>query len=107
MAQLLESQGWSVLSRNWRGGGGEIDLVAFRGDELRFVEVKARSEGDDSGLESVTTSKQQRLVRAAEAWWQEHRLPAVRRQAFSVAVVAISEAQPWRVDWFDDAFDGC
>lgn len=33
-------QGWEVLAERWRGGGGEIDLIARDGDEVVFIEVK-------------------------------------------------------------------
>jgi putative endonuclease len=50
-------------------GGYELDLVARRGRELRFVEVKEKRGvwfGDP--LEMVTAEKQRRIRRAAEAW---------------------------------------
>jgi putative endonuclease len=50
-------------------GGYELDLVARRGRELRFVEVKEKRGvwfGDP--LEMVTEEKQRRIRRAAEAW---------------------------------------
>ena len=35
-ARHLARRGWRVLARNWRGGGGEIDLVAERGVTAAF-----------------------------------------------------------------------
>lgn len=34
--------GWDVVARNWTWGRGEIDLVAYEGPRLVFVEVKCR-----------------------------------------------------------------
>jgi putative endonuclease len=41
----LRTLGFTVVARNWRPpqGGGEIDIVAWEGDWLVFVEVKARA----------------------------------------------------------------
>ncbi len=48
--RYLERCGMTVVARNWQPsvGQGEIDLVAWEGDRLVFVEVKARA-GDQFG----------------------------------------------------------
>ena len=42
-AAFLESEGYTILDRNWRCPQGEIDLVALDGVDTVFVEVKTRS----------------------------------------------------------------
>ena len=42
-AKFLEQNGLKILERNYRFERGEIDLIAEEGDELVFVEVKART----------------------------------------------------------------
>ncbi|OGG44013.1 MAG: ribonuclease HII, partial [Candidatus Handelsmanbacteria bacterium RIFCSPLOWO2_12_FULL_64_10] len=37
---LLAQKGYAILDRNFRGGGGEIDVIALRGEVIAFVEVK-------------------------------------------------------------------
>jgi putative endonuclease len=50
-------------------GGNELDLVVRRGRVLRFVEVKEkRGPGYGDPLDMVTSEKQRRVRRAAEAW---------------------------------------
>ena len=66
-ALRLRLSGWRILERRFLGGGGEIDLVALRGDCVAFVEVKARS-SLDAALLSITPQKMQRMRRAANAW---------------------------------------
>ena len=65
VASLLAADGWSVLARNWRGGGGELDVVVARGVAVRFVEVKLRDPADPLGDEAVSASKRSRLRSAA------------------------------------------
>jgi putative endonuclease len=68
-ALLLRCKGYRIAARNWRCSFGEIDIIAWEREMLVFVEVKARR---DRALgapeEAVTTAKQQRLVRLAQAY---------------------------------------
>lgn len=48
VACRYEREGKPVLSRRWRGKGGEIDIVAREGDSLVFVEVKKARTHDDA-----------------------------------------------------------
>jgi len=71
--ELLRQAGWRILERNWRQGRHELDLVCEDGDELVFVEVRARSEGGMvSPAESVTPAKQRSLIRAARTYLNTH-----------------------------------
>ncbi len=88
-----------MLDRNWRGAGGELDLVVLKGTRLRFVEVKARGPDDPVGIEAIGESKRSHLVRASRAWLRAHE-PKVEEMAFLVAMV-----EGERITWYDDAFD--
>jgi putative endonuclease len=103
IAKRLSDAGWTVLSRNWRGGGGELDLVVMREDSLRFVEVKARKADDALAWEAVTRAKRRRLMGAANAWLRAHDV-YFDECAFLVAFVAWTGEVP-QVSWVDDAFD--
>lgn len=73
-ARWLEARGLTVVARNHRCRGGEIDLVMRDGAALVFVEVRLRTNprfGDAAA--SVTPTKQQRLVRAARDYLARHR----------------------------------
>lgn len=65
----IEKQGMRVETRNFRGGSGELDIVARDGDVLAFVEVRFR-EGGDCGApeETVTPVKRRRIASAARAY---------------------------------------
>jgi putative endonuclease len=66
-ARYLRRRGWRILARNWRGGGGELDIVAARAGTLLVVEVKARA--DVAALdEPIGFAQRGRLLRAAEAF---------------------------------------
>jgi putative endonuclease len=40
VARHYEDRGIAICARNWRGSGGEIDLIGRDGDVVVFVEVK-------------------------------------------------------------------
>jgi putative endonuclease len=67
--EALTAAGLEVVARRFRCRRGEIDLVAWDGPVLVFVEVKRRA-GDAHGspAESVNARKRSRLARAATVW---------------------------------------
>ena len=68
----LALHGWRILARNYSAPGGEIDLVAARGDTIAFVEVKARPELD-AARAAISAQKRRRIARAASAWRARNR----------------------------------
>lgn len=88
-----------MIARNWRGGGGELDLVARSGDALRFIEVRAWAEAERDSVHSLTPAKLRRLQRAAEAFLSGYTEP-FREACFCLAVVRGDE-----VRWLDHPFD--
>ena len=86
-AALLTGQGYAIAARRFKSRVGEIDIVARRGAELVFVEVKARNRLDDAAL-SVTPRQQRRIVAAAEAWLADHPDDGTCDIRFDVILVA-------------------
>ncbi len=101
VARALVDAGWTEWARNWRGGGGELDIVVTRDGATRFVEVKLRDATDPLGDDAVAFPKQRLLRQAARAWLAVHGEPR-RECAFLVAMVD----HDGMVRWIDNAFDG-
>ena len=59
-------QFYQILGHRVRFYGGEIDIIAVRGKQVVFIEVKARSSDLDDIL--VRISQQKRITRAAETF---------------------------------------
>ena len=87
VARWYESQGWTVLDRNWKVRAGELDLVVQRGRIVAFCEVKTRSTLDfGSPAEAVDHDKRNRIRHLARLWIDDApRKPAEIR--FDVATV--------------------
>ena len=72
--KFLRKKGLRILARNVNTGPAEIDLVARHRRELVFIEVRSRwSESDVRPEETVNRSKQQRLIRGAQAFLKSRR----------------------------------
>ena len=99
----LEQAGLRLVERNYRCRGGEIDLVMLDGESLAFVEVRYRSSTRfGRAEETVTTTKQGRLVTAASHYLQRH---AVTRPArFDVVAIHPASGGKHAVEWIRDAF---
>jgi putative endonuclease len=68
-ARHLQRAGYRIVARNYRTSFGEIDLVAYDGAVLAFIEVKARrSERFGTPQAAITADKQRRLTRVALAY---------------------------------------
>ncbi|MFA5029880.1 MAG: YraN family protein [Patescibacteria group bacterium] len=55
-AEFLKRNGYKIIDKNFYTPFGEIDLIAESGDEILFVEVKARS-GEDFGYPEVAVDR--------------------------------------------------
>lgn len=90
-AALLEKAGHTIVARNYRVRGGEIDIVASAPGTLVFCEVKTRTSAA-FGLpeESVTAVKQRRLRRLAAEYMHRtgHHAREVRFDVVAVTVAA-------------------
>jgi putative endonuclease len=66
-AGWLLLKGYRILDRRFSVAGGEIDIVARRGDVVAFVEVKARP-GLDAAATAISEVKRRRMSLAARVW---------------------------------------
>jgi putative endonuclease len=90
---LLDESGYRIEDRNWRGAHGEIDLVAWDGEILCFVEVRARSRSDFGWPdETVDRRKQRKLIRAALAYLCQFPPKALPMARFDIVSIREGEA---------------
>jgi putative endonuclease len=68
---ILRMKLYRILARRYSAPGGEIDIIAARGNVVAFVEVKHRGSLDLARI-SITHSKRQRISRAARHWLARH-----------------------------------
>ena len=102
-ARFLERQNLKIIERNFRVRGGEIDLICDDGRSIVFVEVRLRSSSKFGGAAaSISSSKQQRLILAAQHWLLRHKEFPHRDCRFDCILMdAPDEAH---IEWIRNAF---
>lgn len=101
-AEFLTAKGFRILSRNFRAGKAEIDIVATDKGILAVVEVKTRTThffGEPE--EWVTPAKQRMLIKAANTYVKFKSFKGEVR--FDVVSVVIGE-QGTQITHIPDAF---
>jgi putative endonuclease len=103
--RYLRGHGCTVVARNYRtrSGSGEIDLVAWQGETLVFVEVKTRASdlfGEPD--RAVDTEKQDRLRVAARDYARRAGVDWANTRFDLVNVIL---GKPARVEWLRDALE--
>ena len=69
--KYLQQQGLKLLAKNYHGRRGELDLIMRDNNTVVFVEVRFRkNDAYGSALESITSSKQEKLRITAEQYLQ-------------------------------------
>lgn len=102
--QFLRKRGLKYLNRNVNYRFGEIDLIMLDSDTIVFVEVRVRSNPHfGSGAESVTFSKQRKLIKAAQLWISQNRRYANHNFRFDV-ISLTTGGEISSCLWYKDAF---
>jgi putative endonuclease len=104
-AEVLTRRGYRIVERNCRSRWGELDVIAYDGETLVFVEVKARRDARFGDLAyAVDRRKQVRLIRLAERYLVRRRLgePPCR---FDVVLIDERPARAPQVEVIINAFD--
>src|SRR6516162_9150155 len=72
-ASFIRSRGYRLVASDYRVKEGEVDLIAWDGEILVFIEVKSRNTADPPE-DAVGFTKQRRIVRAAHAYIARYKL---------------------------------
>lgn len=86
--EYLRERGYRIQHRNYRCRSGEIDIIAWDGSTLVFVEVKTKGQTAFGVPQAMVGDRKQKTVtRVAMTYVQQHRL---RNAVVRFDVVAIT-----------------
>jgi len=101
-AAYFAERGYTIVERNWRCATGELDIIMTEEDTLVFVEVRTRKGPNfGSAEESVTITKQAKLIELAQTYLQEADVPH-RAWRIDVAAIHLGPGLP-RVNHIENA----
>ncbi|HSL89064.1 MAG TPA: YraN family protein [Ignavibacteriaceae bacterium] len=106
-ADYLVNNGFEMITRNYRYGHGEIDIIAKdkSNDYLVFVEVKTRKNLEYGEPEyAITKSKVKQLKKIAESYVYEKDIKEVECRFDVIAIIWNRETKPL-INHFKNAFD--
>lgn len=122
-AEYLEQRGFAIIDRNYRRPWGELDLIAQKGNDLRFVEVKTVTrnfitppdplllqEGEDDDYEpedNIHPWKRKRLRRIIETYLLAHGSDDEDDEGLDWQIDAISvylnpAGELLKIEWLED-----
>jgi len=102
--RFLQRMGFQVVARNYRAQGrpGEIDIIAWDGDTLAFVEVKTLASSEYSAPDrAIDAGKQRSMFRTACAY---QRRAGVEWGRIRFDTVNVLLTDPPGITLFRDAF---
>ena len=103
----LRRKGYKVVARRWSPGTvpGDIDLIAWQGPVLCFIEVKARTARDESPAEiAVDEEKRVVLRRLARQYLRQLPQTPAPQVRFDVLSVYLVPGEPRTCTHFEGAF---
>ena len=85
-AQHLLSLGYTIVTRRFKSRRGEIDLIAYDGETLVFVEVKSSSRSDGVPEAQVDDKKVAHFADAVTEYLQKAGVPQAKCRFDIIAV---------------------
>ncbi|HEY9087935.1 MAG TPA: YraN family protein [Anaerolineaceae bacterium] len=102
-AEYLKNRGYTIVARNRRTPYGELDLIASKGAELVFVEVKTRT-NNAFGLpeEAINPAKAQHLLDSAQHFLLEYSPQEIDWRVDVIAIQGRPNGTDTQIEWFQN-----
>ncbi len=104
VAQRLEQEAWTILARNFRRVGTELDIVATKGRTLVFVEVKLRTQPMNCLVtDLLPIHKKKALLRGAFFFLSTVQTPHWEQLRIDLSLVSKDRERGWQHSYYPNA----
>lgn len=103
----LRQKGVLLLSRNYRGPHGEIDIIGLDADTVCFIEVRSRRHAKFADpILTIMSKKQQRIIKTALCFLSQNCNLNIRNYPcrFDTITLIIPDDRPRELVWTKSAF---
>ena len=91
VCDYLKKQGSTIIKRNYRTKGGEIDIISEKEGCIAFTEVKTRKFGAlVKGSEAITKAKMRKIISTSEYFIISNPRYKDRKRRFDAAFVTVT-----------------
>ncbi len=103
-ASFLKKEGYKIVEQNYRTPFGEIDIIAYDGTVIAFIEVKARKNPTFAVPQlAVNRKKQQHIVKSAMSYLSSKRIKDKGVRFDVIAISIFDDAN--NIELFKNAFE--
>lgn len=100
----IKRLGYKKIVRNYRCPLGEVDLIAWDGDTLVFIEIKTRKgRSTDYAKEAVNARKKRQISKVALAYMKSNDYSDAKAR-FDVVAVCVGRGKP-EIEVIKNAFE--
>ena len=93
--EFLKNRNCEIIERNWSCRKGETDIICIDGKEYVFAEVRCRKKTSSvKPADTLSPSKQKRIVRAAQQYISDNNLNVYARFDFVGVVYSDASGEP-------------
>ncbi len=96
----LIARGYAIYEQNHRSGHNEIDLIAFKGNTIAFVEVKTRTTNFSDPVDAIDSKKIKRLAREADSFLRAYN---IRHEPRFDVITIVGTPDSYNISHFPDA----
>jgi putative endonuclease len=103
----LRRQGYIVVARGWRSGRlrGDLDLIAWEGDTICFIEVKTRTTRDVATAEAAVDEDKRRTLRRLARSYMRQLSNKETAARFDILSIYFEKEKAAEFELFRGAFD--
>ena len=90
---FLRRHGFKIIERNYHTTFGEIDVVASKGDDYYFIEVKTRTSGDFAHDDAISYFQKRKLQKAVRAYCYSRKITDDKSLIFAGLILEYNKMQ--------------